>query len=265
MEEGIYLLNRGYSPYANNIFHSSPLLLQFFSFIESFDISYLLKICFIIFDLIVCYNLYYIGKHLQLYLVKHKLFQYNESYHKNEVTTSLHSSPYFALIISLIYNLNPFIIAVCVSKSNSNISHALVTSAILFCLNFDFEASKDEIKKRNGKIVISAFILALATVIDVYPILLLPVCIQFLTMKTNIINERVLRKENSQNNDITSFESSRSENSIKICFFYILSFVIGLALFLNWNVLFLNETESDERKDINWDFIKEFYFFMFEV
>ena len=319
------MFNHGYSPYGNNIFHSSPILLQFFAFIESFDdlkffndnIFNLTNISFILFDLIVCYNLYYIAKHFQCYLMKHLVFKYNENHTKNKFTTSLHSSKYFALIIASLYNFNPFIIAVCVSKSNSNVIHALSTTAIIISMNFNFnfnftksrphkhkdkhkhknknkDKTNNKNKKRNnnGKIVLSSFILALATVIDVYPIMLVPLCIQFICLDANGYNKDVIRHEklkeqeeeqmikdkakNQKHHNIKNENENKNKNknknensssggvSIKICIFYLLCYVIGVVFFFNYNVLFL-QSNKEEPNETNWQFIREFYFFMFEV
>ena len=212
--EGIYLKKHSISPYSNDIFHSSPILLHIFD--KLMDKPLIIKFIFILFDIITSINLYFIGYSSQKYFLSN-----NNNNNFKKPSLSILSSPYFCLIIYLFYWLNPFIILITCCKSISNISHMFISLSISCSI--------------YGLITCSSIILAIATIIDIYPFLLLPIQI------TMILNN--LKKNKYKKN-----------NKILCITLYIITYIITIIYLFGFNFKY---------NDLNWNFIEKYYLFMF--
>ena len=161
-KEGMYLKQHGFSPYENNIFHSTPILLKLPEIADFENNSILLQCILILLDVVTAVNLYYIACSSQSYFLSSPYLQkYKNS--ENEIKNKLLLSPYFAIVCTLFYYLNPFVILTTCCKSNSHLSHALISTSMALSI--------------YGLVTLSSFVLGIATIFDVYPCLLLPILI----------------------------------------------------------------------------------------
>ena len=211
IENGIFLRSHDLSPYANDVFHSSPIILSIFEYLVTN--AFYLKATFIIIDVITGLCLYFIASSSQRFFQDH--------FPKHFTSTLSHTflcSPYFALFCHFFYYLNPLVILVSCCKSTANLSHALISLSISLSI--------------YGSVTLSSTVLALATVLDVYPVLLVPIHIVLM---------------------IQCCESRRRSLVLSVTLF-VATYLFAVIYLFGFNYK-LNGSD--------WDFIDKFYGFMF--
>lgn len=189
MKEGIYQYTHGADPYNGGIFHQSPLLLALFSILEDAfgKEEWVVNVLYTVIDSAVA---------VALIRITHMLKR------KNQDT-------FHPAIIASIYLFNPFTLLSSLSKSTIVFTNASVVLSILAA--------------STSKPVHSMGILALASVLSVYPLYLSPALITFVLQ-----NEQVAPSQ-----------------QIKRCVFLALMYIGFLGLFIglsfsvagNWNFL----------------------------
>ena len=211
IKEGLWLINNKYSPYANNIFHNTPFILKLFEYL--LQISQHGPVIFLtLTEIITTINIYIIANNAQSFVV-------NKGYIDiiKKEPTNFHCSKYFSLYAACFYYFNPFVFVTSLCKSISSVAHVLITLTIVFSI------------KKN--ITISGFIMGLAIVMDIYPLLLMPIAIKFCCLD----NEKY---------------------RLKIILLYIITTIISFYIFLLFNLSLLNENET------KLEFIRQYFIFV---
>ncbi|XP_068699893.1 phosphatidylinositol glycan anchor biosynthesis class U protein-like [Montipora foliosa] len=160
VQEGLYLVENGVSPYSGDVVHESPLVLAVFLGLQQVS-ELLFPLLFVVGDLLIGWLLY------KLAVLHCNMLQEEQTKHlKHYATTaetvlikeeSLNDVP---LLVSSIYLLNPYTIGSCVAHSTLVFTNLSVTIALFYAM--------------KGSVLLSTLGVALGAYHSLYPITLLP-------------------------------------------------------------------------------------------
>ncbi|KAL9107943.1 MAG: hypothetical protein Q9227_007265 [Pyrenula ochraceoflavens] len=148
LREGLFLYERGVSPYDGGVFHQAPLLLPIYSLLSSNESpTILVDLLYILLDALNAYALTTISESGQA--VATRFF-----------TSSRSKDQYSSSIVSASYLFNPFTVLACLGRSTSIFTNTAIIHAV-----------SSAVQGNESNCMLA---LAIASYLSMYPILLLP-------------------------------------------------------------------------------------------